>query len=180
MYKLFLGFMGVVLFVGCSSKEEQDLMKSYAQKTQYHKYLQKTEKTELMDGDKTVAILTATYLYTRNFKKIDERDEVFIVGVAFDDPEANAINFDKTSTTANEEEFTLTVNNKTATKVVRLDKNDKRLKDISFVTDWGEYYEVTYPNVGKRFSLVFENTLYGKGTMHFSKVAKFTYTKKGF
>ncbi len=68
------------------------------------------------------------------------------MGVAFDNPEANAISFDKTSATANEEEFTLTVNNKTATKVVRLDKNDTRFKDISFVTEWGEYYVVTFPH----------------------------------
>ena len=180
MYKLFLGLMVVVLLVGCSSKEEQDLMKSYTENTQYHKYLQKTEKTELMDGDNTVAILTATYLYTRNFKKIDKRNEVFIVGVAFDNPDVNTINFDKTSTTANEQEYTLTLKNEKAIKVVRLDKNDKRLKDISFVTDWGDYYEVTYPHASKRFSLVFENALHGKGTMNFSKVAKFTYTKKGF
>ncbi len=69
MYKLFLGLMVVVLFVGCSSKEEQDLMKSYTQNTQYHKYLQKTEKIELMDGENTVAILTATYLIYKKLEK---------------------------------------------------------------------------------------------------------------
>jgi len=180
MYKLFLGFVTVALFVGCSSKEEQALMDSYTKNIKYHKHLQKTEKTELKDGDSTVAILTATYLYTPNFEKNDTREEVFVVGVSFDNPEENHINFDRNSTSAGNQEYTLTLSGKKATRVVRLSRNDERLKGISFITDWGDYYEVTYPHASKRFSLVFENSVYGKGTLPFSKVAKFVYTKKGF
>lgn len=181
MYKLFLGLMAVSLFIGCSSKEEQSLMKSYTENIQYHKYLQKTEKAELLDGENSVAILTATYLYTPNFEK-DNRKEVFIVGVVFEDPDVSSINFDaNSSTTVAQNEYILTLKGKKAIKVVPLGKNDKRLEGISFVTEWANYYEVTYRHTAsQRFSLVFENPLYGKETLNFSKVAKFVYTKKGF
>ena len=179
--KLYLGLcVCVALLVGCSSKEEQSLLKSYASNTSYHKHLQRTEKTELYDNNNSVAILTATYMYTPNFEKNDTRDEVFIVGVLFENDDDSKMNFDINSTFSNKNDYILTLNNKHAINVVPLDKNDKRLKGISFVTTWGDYYEVTYPHAGQRFTLVFQNSKYGKGTLNFAKVAKFVYTKKGF
>ena len=180
MLRLFLGLIVIALFVGCSSKKEQALLDSYKQNIKYHKFLQKTEKAELSDGNTSVAILTATYMYTPNFDKKDKRKEVFIVGVQFEDSEVSTLNFDKKSVSDNINEYILTLKGKKATKVVRLNENDKRLKGISFITDWGEYYEVTFPHTGKRFSLVFENKKYGKVILNFAKVAKFVYTKKGF
>jgi hypothetical protein len=180
MLRLFLGLIIIALFVGCSSKKEQALLDSYKQNIKYHKYLQQTEKAELSDGNTSIAILTATYMYKPNFEKNDTREEVFIVGIAFEEPEDSTLNFDKKSVSDDVNEYTLTLNGKKATKVVRLNENDKRLKGISFITDWGEYYEVTFPHTGKRFSLLFENKMYGKGMLNFAKVAKFVYTKKGF
>jgi len=180
MLRLFLGLIVIALFVGCSSKKEQALLNSYKENIKYHKYLQQTEKAELSDANSSVAILTATYMYTPNFDKKDRRKEVFIVGVQFEEPEISTLIFDKKSISDDVNEYTLTLNGKKATKVVRLNKNDKRLKGISFITDWGKYYEVTFPHTGKRFSLVFENKMYGKGRLNFAKVAKFVYTKKGF
>ena len=179
MYKLFLGFMLVALFVGCSSKEEQALVKSYTDNMDYHKHLQQTEKAELFNGDSSAAILTATYVFTPSFDKNDTRDEVFIVGVQFEDPEVSTMHFDKKATD-NANEYILTLKGKKAKKVVHLSQNDKRLHGVSFVTDWGEYYEVTYPHTGKRFTLVFKNEQYGTSVLNFAKVAKFVYTKKGF
>ena len=176
MLRLFLGLLAIALFVGCSSKEEQSLMNSYAQKTQYHKHLQYTEKAELFEGEDSKVVVTATYLFTPNFKKKDKRPEKFIIGVTFDDPDASRLSFTKGN--AN---YTLTLNNKSAKKVEKLALNDKRLKGISFVTEWGEYYEVTFPHVnGKRFALVLKHPKYGSKALHFAKVAKFVYTKKGF
>ena len=87
MYKLFLGFMVTLLLVGCSSKEEKALLESYRKNIDYHKHLQQTEKAELYDGENSMAILTATYLYKPTFEKKDTRDELFIVGVQFENPE---------------------------------------------------------------------------------------------
>jgi hypothetical protein len=179
MYKLFLGLMVVALFVGCSSKEEKALLKSYTQKIDYHKHLQQTEKAELFDGDSSMAILTATYIYSPSFEKNDTREEVFIVGVQFENPEDSKMIFNKNKST-HTNEYTLTLRGKKANKVVHLSENDKRLDGLSFITDWGEYYEVTYPHTGKRFTLVFKNAKYGTSTLNFAKVAKFVYTKKGF
>jgi hypothetical protein len=179
MYKLFSGLMVMALLVGCSSKEEKALLKSYTQKIDYHKHLQQTEKAELFDGDTSIAILTATYMYSPSFEKNDTREEVFVVGVQFENPEESTMVFNKNKT-INANGYILTLNGKTANKVVRLSENDKRLEGLSFITDWGEYYEVTYPHAGKRFSLVFKNERYGQSQLNFAKVAKFVYTKKGF
>ena len=179
MYKLFLGFMVTLLLVGCSSKEEKALLASYNKNIDYHKHLQQTEKAELYDGENSMAILTATYLYKPTFEKKDTRDELFIVGVQFENPEESMMNFDRNETMS-PHEYTLRLQGKKAIKVVHLDPNDKRLKGLSFITDWGEYYEVTYPHTGKLFTLTFANERFGKSTLNFAKVAKFVYTKKGF
>ncbi len=47
--------------------------------------MQKTEKIQLYDGNVTKAMLTATYMYTKNFEKNDTRDEEFIVGFHLED-----------------------------------------------------------------------------------------------
>jgi hypothetical protein len=79
------------------------------------------------------------------------------------------------------EKYGLTLKGQNAIAIKRLNKNDKRLKDIAYVTDWGSYYLVTFEHTNsKRFSLVFESEKYGKGTFSFAKVAKYIYTKKGF
>jgi len=181
MLRLFLGLLIVFFFVGCSSKEEQALYKSYKDNINYHKQLQKTEKVEIYDLNHTsIAILTATHVYTPNFEKNDTRDEVFIVGVAFDNPDVSYLNFDQNTTTENINEYTLTLHSNRAIKVVPLKHNDKRLKGISFVMDWANYYEVTYPHVGRQFTLLFGNGTYDNSRLNFAKVAKFVYTKKGF
>ncbi len=180
MLRLFLLGLVIILFTGCSSKEEKALLASYTEKNQYHKNLQRTEKVELFDADTSVAMLTATHLFRVNLDKNDTRNEVFIVGVQFENPDSSIINFDRNITLTNENEYILTLNKKHAIHAVHLDGDDKRLEEISLVTDWGEYYEVTFPHAGTRFSLVFENSKYGKGKLNFSKRPKFVYSKKGF
>lgn len=180
MLRLFIGWVVVLLLVGCSSKKEQALVDSYTKKNTYHKNLQRTEKVELYDGNMSVAMLTATHMYTPNFDKNDTRDEVFIVSVAFEEPEISRLRFDINSTSTNENEYALTLNKKKAKKVLHLESDDKKLKNVSFVTSWGEYYEVTFPHAGTKFSLEFASNIYGKGKLNFSKVPKFVYTNKGF
>lgn len=78
-------------------------------------------------------------------------------------------------------QYGLTLQGKNAIKIEVLNKNDKRLKDIAYVTDWGSYYLVTFEHTdSKRFSLVFNSEKYGEGKFSFAKVAKYIYTKKGF
>ena len=180
MVRFFLGLLVISLLVGCSSKEEQALLASYGKKNQYHKNLLHTEKAELSNAEDTLAILTATHLYTQNLDKNDTRDEVFIIGVQFEDAENSRLVFDKTANTLAHNEYLVTLNNTPAKKVVHLDNDNPKLKEVSFVTDWGEYYEVTFSNAGTKFSLIFENPQYGKQALLFSKKPKYVFTKKGF
>jgi hypothetical protein len=181
MTKLFLGLVSVALLVGCSSKEEQALVKSYKKNMAYNKHLQQTEKVELTDSNDTVmAIVTATYMYTPNFEKNDTRNETFIVGVTFEEPDYSSMVF--TNKTINSADtYSLTMQGKNALHSRSLSPNDKKLKGISFVTQWGKYYEVTYPHIeSKQLSLTLKNSIYGNRKLNFAKVAKFVYTQKGF
>jgi len=167
-----ISFIAIALLLGCTSKQEADLMQAYNEKVNYHKQLQKTEKTQLYQDNVTKAMLTATYLYTPNFENNDTRDEVFIVGLYLED---------KASGKINGEGNTLTLNGKTAKEIKALRLDDERLKDLSFVTPWSSYYLVTFPHESnKKITLVFESKSYGKGELHFAKVAKYVLTKEAF
>lgn len=172
MVKFTITFIAIVLLLGCTSKQESDLMQAYDEKIAYHKRLQKTEKIQLYDGNATKAMLTATYLYTQNFEKKDTRDEVFIVGIHLEDEELDGIE---------EGDYSLTLNGQKAKEAVMLDLNDERLKENSFVMEWGSYYLVTFPHAeSKNFTLVFKSAAYGEGMLHFAKVAKYVLSKEAF
>lgn len=147
-------------------------MQDYNANATYHERLQKTEKVQLYEGNVTKAMLTATYLYTQTYEKHDTRDEVFILGVHLED---------EVLQTLQEGQYILTLNGSSAKEALRLDKNDERLKELSFIMDWGSYYLVTFPHVkGKDFRLTFKSTSYGEGTLHFAKVAKYVLSKQAF
>ena len=103
MYKIFVMIITLVFFVACTSKEQKTLMQTYEKEKDYHMKLQKTEKTQLYDGQVTKAMLTATYLFEQSVDKNDTRDEVFIVGLYIEENEDDA--FDEAS--FEEDEYTL-------------------------------------------------------------------------
>lgn len=165
MVKLFISLIAIVLLWGCTSKHEKEIMEAQNQKISYHKQLQKTEKIQLYHDQETKVMLTATYLYIRNFEKNDTRDEEFIVGVHLNDKAFGNIN---------SSDYNLTLNGQVPKEIQKLNRNDERLKDLSFVTDWADYYLVIFPHESdKNITLVYENKRYGKGTLHFAKVAKY-------
>ena len=172
MLRLGLLLVTIVFIVGCSTKKEDNLMRSYNEKVSYHKELQKTEKIQLYKNGETNVVLIATYKFTKNYEKNDTRDEVFIVGIHAEEEEAADINVN---------DYKLTVNKKPAKKVTALSADDKRLNKLSFVTEWGSYYLMVFPHVNsKKVQLKFTHKEYGSGTLHFAKVAKYVFTKKGF
>lgn len=165
MVRLIIAFLAIVLLMGCTSKEESDLLHAYDEKITYHKNLQKTEKLQLFDEGMTKALLTATYLYAPNFQTEDRRDEVFVVGLYLSND---------TSTGLVHIENALTLNGDRAKEIVALDLGDERLKEVSFVTEWSSYYLVTFPHVeSKDLTLLFKDKVYGEGMLHFAKVAKY-------
>ena len=172
MVRSCLSFIAIVLLLGCSSKQEADLIQGYSEKEAYHKQLQKTEKTQLYQDNVTKVMLTATYLYTPNFENNDTRDEVFVVGLSMEGKASGALN---------SEENTLTLNGKKAKEIKALSLKDERLKDVSFVTPWSSYYLVTFPHESNdKITLLFESKRYGRGELHFAKVAKYVLTKEAF
>jgi len=172
MVKMLLFPITFLLLVGCSSKEQELLMQAYDKDKNYHMKLQKTEKIQLYDAQVTKAMLTATYLFEQTLDKNDTRDEVFVVGIYADDEEK--ISF-------NDSRYTLTLNKVTPKYIKLLKENDPMLKNISFVSEWSQFYLVTFPHTSsKSFKLVFESDIYGKGKLYFAKVAKYVFSKEIF
>ena len=164
----------LLLIIGCSSKEEKALMQVYDENKNYHKKLLQTEKAQLADENATQVLLTATYLYTQTDlpKEEDKRDEVFIVGLYMEDDTAEHFST---------EDFNLTLQGKLPKRVRTLEHSDTRLKDIPFITDWGDYFEVVFPHTSSsRFDLVFNSEKYGIKKLHFAKKAKYIFTKEAF
>jgi len=172
MYKVLTTVIILTLLLGCTSKEEKALMQAYEKNKSYHKQLQKTEKTQLYDELVTKALLTATYLYEPSYQKEDKRDETFIVGIHIEESEIQ---------TLNEGGFSLTLNEDLPKSIRKLKEDDKRLKNISFISEWSQLYLVTFPHTSsKDFKLIFHSDMYGKGELYFAKVAKYVLTKKAF
>ena len=172
MIKMMLLLLTFALFTGCSSKEQESLMQSYNKDKNYHMKLQKTEKTQLYEGKATKAMLTATYLFEQSVDKNDTRDEVFIVGIYVEDEEQSSFT---------DEGYTLTLNKAAPKSIKPLEESDPLLKEISFISEWSQFYVVVFPHTSsKSFKLVFESDIYGKGELHFAKVAKFVLTKQAF
>jgi len=208
MYKIFIMIITLVFFVACTSKEQQALMETYDKEKNYHMQLQKTEKTQLYDGQVTKAMLTATYLFEQSVDKNDTRDEVFIVGIYIEEDEYDT--FDEVS--FEEDDYTLVLRDvpikKSKTKkekskenkrkkdktkkdedkkdklpksIKLLKEGDPLLKDISFKSEWSKFYLVTFPHTKKRsFKLIFESDFYGRGELKFAKVSKFVLTGQAF
>jgi len=171
VFKLGVLFIAIGLLLGCTSSKEKALMQSYQQKVDYHKQLQMTEKIQLFEDHVTKIVITAAYLYRPTFDKKDARDEVFIIGLHLEDENDNPAEIIRG----------LTLDNKSALKTEKLAKNDSRLKDIAYKTEWAMYYQLTFEHTDKKqFSIMFNNSKYDKSAFSFSKVAKYVYTKKGF
>ena len=169
MLKSMTSILVLFLLSACTSKEEKALTQVYEKNKTYHYKLQKTEKVQLKDNGITKVVLTGTYLYKPSKKKIDNRDEVFIIGMYAEDNEEQSFTQDG---------FSLTLEGKAAKKIKLLPKDDPALKNISFVSDWSQFYLVHFPHTSKKsFRLIFKSDKYGNGILHFAKVAKYVLHK---
>ena len=171
MRELLLGITVMALLSGCSSKEEKHFLAVYEKNKEYHLKLQKTEKINLKDGEFTKILLTATYLFEPSSDKEDKRDEKFIVGFYVTDEDVFVDISD----------YEITLNGTEPKSIKMLQKNDPLLRSISFNSEWTHFYLLTFPHTNsKSFKLLFESDFYGKGELHFAKVAKYVLTKKAF
>ena len=197
MIRLALVCSALLMMGGCASKQEKELMQMYKHHRQYHKTLLKTEKAVFRKSDGATRLsVVATYLP----KAGDQKDrasrqeaarladlfglfasssdrvkatepETFIVGLYGDETDIDHWNASG---------IAVTLGGKKPLSVKPLDPNDKRLKALSFVTDWGAFYLVRFPHSRAglmRFDVTFDGE---KKPMIFSKRAKYVYTKKAF
>jgi len=162
------------LFSACSSKEEKVLFQVYNQEKQYNKKLLHTEKIQLYDRNETQVLLTATYLFQENNRQKEDNteDEVFIVGLNMENEKTRDLL---------SKDLNLTLEGTLPKSVKILKNSDKSLKDIPIVTEWGDYFKVTFPHTTRqKFDLVFSSKKYGTKKLHFAKKAKYVFTKEAF
>jgi len=188
-YKLIFIALAIGIISGCSSKEEDKFLNVYEKNIKYHVNLAKTERVKLSDGNSTKILLTATYLFEQTTNKEDTRDEKFIVGLYNDDNNGSFSSADYNLTLRGK--FKNGVDSKGVVKykqktkfpksIKLLDKNSPMLKDISFKSEWTEYYLYSFPHTkSKVFKLIFKSKNYGKGELNFAKASKYVFTKQAF
>ncbi|MEA1954833.1 MAG: hypothetical protein U9O24_10630 [Campylobacterota bacterium] len=160
----------LLLLIGCSSKEEKALIMKYQEKLSYHQKLQKTEKLQLYNSENvTQLLIMATYITKKDREIESKKDERFIISISAEE--------DTLSLKRNN--YHLVLNNKEPKSIKPLNDNDALLKDISFLSQWKRYYLVTFNHIdSKKLTLSIESKLYGKGELHFAKVAKYLLKKE--
>ena len=155
----------IALLFGCSSKEETLLLETYTKRASYNKQLQKTEKFQFDKKGVTQGMLTATYLKKSNPKE----DEQFIVGIYGQKKVLLPLG------------KRLLLNQKHPISIQKLPSSHKLLNALPFASKWGDYYLVRFPySKSKDLLLTLTTNGYGKGSLHFAKVAKYTLLKEPF
>jgi len=144
--------------------------------------LQKTEKTQLYNqNNETKATLTAMYLYKPSKFKNDKKQEQFIVGVGLSDVEEYSIKdiFGLKNVNNPDYLYQLTLNGEKAIDIKKLSIEDSKLENLALISEWNKYYLITFEHSKKkRFKLIYESPLYGKGELYFAKVSKFVFDKQ--
>ncbi len=199
--KIFLGSTSCIVLAllasGCSSKNENEMKKSFDGNIARHGTLQKSEKIKL-SRDKEVKIsVTATYLNAKESlsDKEEQMHEMFIVGV-YKSNDTTAIGL-----SSNEQNLTLHVQYPKTDKILTKDEErirrkgydslpivskelsykDPLLSKIPLVNSWTQYYLVEFPHSHKKkLSLIFQNKQFGsqKYQLNFTKSAKYLYFTK--
>ena len=169
----------LILFAGCTSKNESRMEKSFVKMQKPGIELQKTEKVKISKDGEVKILLTATYLNGEASLE-DEKEKVrekFIVGLyqASDVNQSELISGDQNLTInlkypESDKKFTKAEKIKRKKGIDRLPlvvkklaMNDPMLKNIPLVNTWSDYYYVEFPHTKrKQFSLTNKKKIYGK------------------
>jgi hypothetical protein len=179
----------MILFTGCSSKNENQMEKSFVKMQNPGIELQKTEKVKISKDGEVKILLTATYLNGEE-SLADKKEKVrekFIVGLyqASDVNQSELISEDQNLTInlqypESDKKFTKAEKIKRRKGIDRLpllvkklSMDDPMLKNIPMVNTWSDYYYVEFPHTKrKQFSLTYQNKIYGKIPMKKKKKKK--------
>ena len=179
----------IILFAGCSSKEENRMNRSFGKVSDFGAGMQKTENIRLSEDGEVKIFLTGTYLNSEESiadkdKKVKEKfivglyqtDDVNLTGLINADQNLT-INIkypksDKKFTKAEKIERNKGVDRLPVT-VRKLSLNDPLLKNVPLVNTWNSYYYVEFPHTErKKFTLTYQNKVYGKKKKKKSKKKK--------
>lgn len=180
VFKYGLGVLVGVLLLGCSSKENDRLMETYSQKSHSYKMLQKTEKLQFKENNETTLLLTVSYINTQILMNDDVSDEIFLLGIYSDKKEMKSLPYKDFEITLKnlmtkeekitykkqkflKEDLRIKVSKKVKVKKVKyvkpkdiqlVSKDSPYLKDISFVSDWSQFYLIKFKHMaGNRLIL---------------------------
>lgn len=146
------------------------MLNDFKNEQQYHKQLLKTEKLEIKNSEGVRVLLTATYANRSSNKK----NESFIVGIYAEDGIG-----DENTTTSYGRDFTLLLNGKKPIKAKQLERNDPKVKNLSFISDWTRIYYFQFPYVASnKMLLKFKSQMYGSGSLYFYKVPRYRLMRK--
>lgn len=152
----------VLLLGGCSLKTENSFLQSFNQEKNYHQKLIKTEKIQFYDDNLTKILLTATYM-----GESKQGEESFVVGIYADDD---------LLVEPGTKSLQLRLNGHAPIAIKPLSLRDKALKQLSFISEWMLYYQVTFSHSHlKRLDLKVMTPYYGEGSLHFAKIAKYMF-----
>ncbi|MCK4441032.1 MAG: hypothetical protein KAU90_03440 [Sulfurovaceae bacterium] len=171
MYKKILLLSTLLIALGCSTKEKDNISQLFTKDEIYHISLLNTQKAQLIASLETKALLTATYLnpvFTnkncKNFCVDVSGGEYFFIGVYINGSKTNR--FD-------DKGYSLKLNGIEPIDVKKLDKDDPLMYEMPMVDNWSTYYKVKYPTVDtKKLKLVFESDRFGKDILTFRKPKK--------
>jgi len=185
----------VVLFFGCSFKNEKKMQKDFDKHLISQKKLQNSEKIKISENGETKVALTATYLNGLNSLK-DKNGKIkekFIIGLY----QSNDVPI--LGLKSNEQNITLHIveargdrdlsdeeernrragYNSLPITAIEINSNSKLLQNIPFINSWSKYYFVEFPHTdNKQFSVIFQNKQFASGrkySLNFAKNKKYLY-----
>lgn len=164
----------VLFLTSCENKMLNQLNK----RQDFYANLQQTQKITLSQDDETKAMLSITYLHSKEYLKYQssktqkEEGEKFIVGIFFEDTNSS-LSMDLNN------DYSVRLGRKHPKDIKELSINDDILKNIPMVNNWSKYYLVTFAHKPKkRFNFVLSHQEYGIKRIKFYKVAKYLFNAK--
>ncbi len=164
----------VLFLTSCENK----MLNQLHNKQDFYANLQQTQKIILSDNNETKAMLSITYLHSKEYlkykssKKQKEKGERFIVGIFFEDTNSS-LSMDLNNS------YSIRLGRKYPKDIKELSINDDILKNIPMVNNWSKYYLVTFAHKSKkRFNFVLSHKDYGIKRIKFYKVAKYLFNAK--
>ncbi len=152
----------ILFLTGCTHK----IPLSQLNKEKMHELsIVNTRKGEIVSSQETKAIIVATYLNPINVDFINNKEDVFLVGVYISNDTGAKI---KSSA---DPFYKFSLNGDTdITDIQKLNLHSKYLKLVPLINKWAEYYLVKFPAKKSRIlTLTFENKDYGKAVLTFEK-----------